>query len=48
MQSKIIHKEKKNFLRDNLVATKYGNSPERSTMQASKANTSPKRPNKTQ
>lgn len=49
MQSKITHKEKKNFLRDNLVATKYGNSPERSTMlQAPKANTPPKRPNKTQ
>ena len=47
LASKIIHKEKKNFLRDNLVATKYGNSPERSSMQASRSNMSPKR-NKTQ
>ena len=43
LASKIIHKEKKNFLRDNLVATKYGNSPERSSMQASRSNMSPKR-----
>jgi len=38
--SKMLNREKKNFLRDNLAATKYGSSPERSLIKQSQ---SPKR-----
>jgi hypothetical protein len=40
--SKFLHKEKKNFLRDNLAATKYGDSPSK-MMNASTKQLSPRR-----